>query len=74
MKKGDRFFTIAYTQNTRVIEVEVIDTEIINHIRYIHFQNIEDTIDKWFLPESYVNQWKYKSKEDAKEEFKKIYA
>ena len=67
MKIGDKFFTIAYTQNTRIIEVEVIGTEDIDGEKMIHIQNIEDCYDKWFIPETVLEQWKFTTKEEAKE-------
>ena len=67
MKIGDKFFTIAYTQNTRIIEVEVIGTEDVDGEKMIHIQNIEDCYDKWFIPETVLEQWKFTTKEEAKE-------
>ena len=66
MKIGDKFFTIAYTQNTRIIEVEVIGTEDIDGEKMIHIQNTEDCYDKWFIPETVLGQWKFATKEEAK--------
>jgi len=65
LKIGDKFFTIAYTQNTRIIEVEVIGTEDIDGEKMIHIQNIEDCYDKWFIPETVLRQWKFATKEEA---------
>lgn len=72
MNIGDRFFTIAYTLNTKVIEVEVINIEYINNITYIHFQNVAHYIDKWFLPIDEVNKWKFNTKEEAMIELNKF--
>jgi len=67
LKIGDKFFTIAYTQNTRIIEVEVIGVEDIDGEKMIHIQNIEDCYDKWFISETVLEQWKFTTKEEAKE-------
>ena len=65
MKIGDKFFTIAYTENTRVIEVEVIDIENINGVEIIHIQNIEILHDKWYISVEPLGQWKFKTREEA---------
>jgi len=70
MNIGDRFFTIAYTSNTRAIEVEIIDIENIDGTTCIHFQNVEDNIDKWFKPIEFIEQWKFNTKEEAEKKLK----
>jgi len=65
MKVGDRFFTIAYTFDTRVIEVEVIGIEIIEGETYIHFQNVEQVIDKWFKTFDFIKPYIFNTKEEA---------
>lgn len=65
MKIGDKFFTIAYTKNTRVIEVEVIDIENINGIEMIHIQNTERHHDKWYISVEPLGQWKFATREEA---------
>jgi len=65
LKIGDKFFTIAYTENTRVIEVEVIDIENINGVEIIHIQNIEILHDKWYISVEPLGQWKFKTREEA---------
>lgn len=72
MNIGDKFFTIAYSSNTRVIEVEVIGIETIDGTVYIHFQNVEDHIDRWFIPIETVLQWKFETKEEAENELRTI--
>ena len=64
MQVGDTFFTIAYTKNTRVIEVEVIDVENINGIEIIHIQNIKSHHDRWYIS-SELRQWIFKTREEA---------
>lgn len=65
MKVGDRFFTIAYTLNTRVIEVEVIEVQNMNDTTYIHFQNVEKPIDRWFKSIDIMEPWIFKTREEA---------
>lgn len=65
MRVGDKFFTIAYTSNIRVIEVEIIEIEIIEDKTYLHFQNIEVPIDKWFKSTECMKPWIFKTKEEA---------
>lgn len=71
MKIGDKFFTIAYSENTRVIEVEIIDIKTVDETTYIHFQNINDNIDQWYLPIDVVNDWKFETKLEAEVELLK---
>jgi hypothetical protein len=72
MQVGDKFYTIAYTYNPRVIEVEVIEIKEIDSIVYIHFQNTNDNFDKWFLQIETVIQWKFKTRELAENKLKEF--
>ena len=65
MKIGDKFFTIAYTQNTRIIEVEVIGTEDVDGEKMIHIQNTEEHCDRWYISETVLEQWKFATKEES---------
>jgi len=65
MKVGDKFFTIAYTLNTRIIEVEVIEVKNMNDTTYVHFQNVEKHIDRWFESIEFMEPWIFKTKEEA---------
>lgn len=68
MNIGDKFFTIAYTQDTRVIEVEVIGVENINGEEIIHIQNTEMHCDKWYISTELLREWKFKTREEATKE------
>jgi hypothetical protein len=70
MKKGDRFFIIAYTTNTRVIEVEIINIEVINGVQFVHFENVNHTVDKWFKPIDEVAEWLFNTREEAEVKLK----
>lgn len=72
MNIGDKFFTIAYTFDTRVIKVEVIGKETMGNTMYIHFQNIENHSDRWLLPIDNVLQWKFETKEEADNKLRAI--
>jgi hypothetical protein len=72
MKLGERFYTIAYTSNTRVIEVEVIEIKDIDGATCIHIQNVKDNFDKWFLPEVILEQWKFDTKKLAENKLKEL--
>lgn len=71
MNIGDKFFTIAYTKNTRVIEVEVIDIENINGIEMIHIQNTESIHDKWYVSVESLGLWKFITREEAENKLNK---
>jgi hypothetical protein len=72
MQVGDKFFTIAYTWDTRVIEVEIIEIKTVMGITYIHIQDTEDNFNRWFLPIDVINQWKFDTKELAENKLKEI--
>jgi len=65
LKIGDKFFTIAYFNNPRVIEAEVIDTENINGVEMIHIQNVEKPYDKWYISVEPLCQWKFATRDEA---------
>jgi hypothetical protein len=72
MNVGDMFFTIAYKHNTRVIKVEIIKIMEIDEVIYIHFQDIEDNFDRWFLPIETVEQWQFETRELAENRLKEF--
>ncbi len=70
MNSGDKFFTIVYSLNPRVIEVEVIGLEVIDGDMYVHFYNVERPRDKWFKPIEVTAQWEFKTREEAENKLK----
>ena len=72
MNIGDRFFTIAYMYNTRVVEVEIIGLDNLDGNSMIHFKNVDNDIDKWYMNAEYMEKWKFKTREDADIRLKEI--
>lgn len=72
MKIGDRYYTIAYSHNTRVIEVEVLAIENIDDEEFVHLQNVDNIYDRWFVTLDFANQWKFPTRELAEVKLKSL--
>lgn len=72
MKIGDRFYTIAYTDNPRVIEVEIIGVETVDGEEFVHLQSINNILDKWYLKVNFMNNWKFPTRKIAEKRLMKL--
>jgi hypothetical protein len=72
MNIGDRFFTIAYKYNTKVVEVEITEFDDLDGNLMIHFQRVDKPLDKWYMTAEYMEQWKFKTREEAENRLKEI--
>ena len=71
---GDITYAIAYTENTRPVEVRVFQIIVNEHEVIIWIESIKDKTDFWRLTADQYNEWaKFSTQEEAKkklEEFK----
>lgn len=74
LKVGDTRYAVAYTVNTRVIEVEILQIKVFSDVNMpaeIAVRNVDDRADIWFLNlDSFLEWADFSTREEAEDALK----
>ena len=69
---GDEAYVIAYSTNTRVIQIRVSQIQFIDNNIYIWIENMENTFDFWKLTAKEYNESCFLTREEAEKKLEEL--